>query len=190
MSTQIILASASPRRRELLAQIGICYRVHAVDIDESPLINELALDYVQRIANNKAITARQQLNNTLPILAADTAVVLNQTIMGKPKNYEEAYTMLARLSGQTHQVYTAIALLGKRQHQAINCSEVEFKELTDKEIKAYCQSNEPWDKAGSYAIQGLAALFIKRIHGSFSSIMGLPLFETAQLLAREGIEVL
>jgi septum formation protein len=190
MTAQIILASTSPRRRELLAQIGVRYQVYSVSIDESPLINESPLHYVQRIAENKSAAALEQLTPPLPILSADTAVVLNNTIMGKPKNYADAYSMLQQLSGQTHQVYSAISLRGKQNHSLVNISEVQFKTLMDSEIMAYCQTNEPWDKAGSYAIQGLAALFIKQIRGSFSAVMGLPLFETAQLLQREGIELL
>jgi septum formation protein len=188
--SQIILASASPRRQELLNQINIGHRVQIIDIDETPLQNELPANYVQRLAAKKATVCVQKFNPKLPVLAADTAVVLNDKIMGKPKNKNDAFAMLRELSGKTHHVFTAIALFGREQHIALSISEVTFKSLSDAEIDAYWQTGEPCDKAGSYAIQGIASIFIERINGSFSGVMGLPLFETAQLLTLEGIEVL
>lgn len=191
MTTQLILASSSPRRRELLTQIGIDYKVQPINIDERVLENELPSEYIRRISEQKARSARALLNTHLPILAADTAVVLDNTIiMGKPENYTDAYAMLQQLSGKVHKVYSGVFLLGKAAHYAVNITQVQFKLLTDNQIKAYCETNEPYDKAGSYAIQGLAAIFIETISGSFSGVMGLPLFETSQLLAREGIIVL
>lgn len=187
---QIILASASPRRQELLNQINVRHLVQIVDIDETPLFNESPLDYVQRLAREKADACVQQFNPELPVLAADTTVVLGNQIMGKPQDQNEALTMLRQLSGNTHQVFTAIALFGHTQHQGLSVTEVTFKPLSEAEILAYWHSGEPLDKAGSYAIQGVGSLFIERINGSFSGVMGLPLFETAQLLAREGIELL
>jgi septum formation protein len=187
---QIILASASPRRRELLNQIHVRHIIHVVDIDETPFSNESPENYVQRLALEKALACRQKFNPNLPILAADTTVVLANQIMGKPQNADDAFTMLNQLSGKTHQVFTAIALLGKHQNVVMSVTEVTFKTLTQNEIAVYWQSGEPLDKAGSYAIQGKGSLFIERINGSFSGVMGLPLFETAQLLALEGIVLL
>jgi len=126
----------------------------------------------------------------LPILAADTAVVLGDKIMGKPKNQEDAVVMLTRLSGQTHHVYTAISLRGKQHWQAVSITEVKFRDLAETEINAYWQTGEPADKAGAYAIQGLGGLFVESITGSFSGVVGLPLFETAELLAKQGIHLL
>jgi septum formation protein len=187
--SQIILASASPRRRELLNQIGVRHLVQTTDVDETPLPNEHPENYVRRLALEKALACRAKFNPQLPILAADTSVVLDKKIMGKPQNEEDALAMLRQLSGKTHQVFTAIALIGKNQHVAVSVTEVVFKTLTDNEIRAYWQSGEPVDKAGSYAIQGKGSLFIVRINGSFSGVMGLPLFETSQLLTAEGIEL-
>lgn len=183
----LILASASPRRRELLEQINVCYRVQAVDIDEIPLNGESPLLYVQRIAAEKSDACFQRYGNALPILAADTAVVLDNVIMGKPKHEQDALTMLRRLSGQTHQVYSAISLRGRSHEQAISISDVTFRTLSDAEMLAYWHSGEPLDKAGAYAIQGKGAVFVETLHGSFSGVMGLPLFETAQLLQQQGI---
>ncbi|MDD5215216.1 MAG: Maf family protein [Methylococcales bacterium] len=187
---KIILASASPRRQELLKQIKIRHQVHVVDIDETPKLNELPVDYVQRLAFEKAAACQEKFQPELPILAADTTVVLNGKIMGKPQDEADAKAMLQELSGNTHLVFTAIALFGKEQHAALSVTEVTFKTLSDAQIHAYWQSGEPLGKAGSYAIQGVASAFIERINGSFSGVMGLPLFETAQLLALEGIEVI
>lgn len=187
---QIILASTSPRRRELLNQINVRHLVQTVEIDEAPLPNELPENYVQRLALEKALACQQKFNPTLPILAADTTVVADNQIMGKPQSETDAFRMLNQLSGKTHHVFTAIALLGNQQNVVISATEVTFKTLTQNEIHAYWQSGEPLDKAGSYAIQGKGCLFIERINGSFSGVMGLPLFETAQLLALEGIELL
>lgn len=187
---KIILASASPRRQELLKQIKIHHQVQIVDIDETPKIHENPAEYVQRLAFEKALACKEKFNPKLPILAADTTVVCNNKIMGKPENENDAYEMLHTLSDKTHQVFTAISLFGKSQHFALSVTEVTFKPLTDAQIHAYWQSNEPIGKAGSYAIQGIASAFIEKINGSFSGVMGLPLCETAQLLALEGIEVL
>ena len=185
----LILASASPRRRELLEQINVRYKVCAVDIDETSLINELPLAYVERLAAEKSAACLAQHPTTLPILAADTAVVLGDVIMGKPKDEQDALTMLRLLSGQTHQVYSAISLRGQIHGQAVSMTDVTFRTLTDTEILAYWYSGEPLDKAGAYAIQGKAAVFVESIRGSFSGVVGLPLFETAQLLFQQGIKI-
>jgi septum formation protein len=195
MSAQLILASASPRRKALLAQINITPIVYPVDLDEAPLLGERPLAYVQRIAAEKSAlcvaTLETILNERrLPVLAADTAVVLGESIMGKPKNQDDAIAMLSRLSGRSHQVYTAISLRGTQHWQTVSVTEVTFRPLTEAEITAYWHTGEPLDKAGGYAIQGLGGLFVESINGSYSGVMGLPLFETAELLAKQGIELL
>ena len=187
---KIVLASASPRRRELLEQIHVSHLVQVADIDETPLLNETAKDYVLRLATQKAAACIQKFNPHLPVLAADTTVVLDGKIMGKPQDKNDAIAMLRDLSGKTHDVFTAIALQGKESHSALSVTQVTFKTLLEDEIQAYWHSSEPLDKAGSYAIQGRGSVFIERINGSFSGVMGLPLFETAQLLRLEGIELL
>jgi septum formation protein len=181
----IILASRSPRRIELLTQIQVDCAVMPADIDESVKSDELALDYVQRLAIEKAETVRHQQANTseLLILAADTTVALNGEILGKPEDDADAINMLKKLSGTTHQVHTAIAVCGyNRTVSAINTTQVTMMALTDAMIQHYIQSGEHRDKAGSYGIQGLAGVWIQRIDGSYSGVMGLPLYETAKLL--------
>ncbi len=178
---EIILASASPRRAELLDQIGVNYTVQVTDINEDNLPNESSEDLVQRLAVEKS----QALGDTLslPVLGADTLGVLNGELLVKPKSYDHAYQMLSRMSGQWHEILSAVAITYQGETKVkLNRNRVLFRQLTDEEIKAYWETGEPQDKAGAYAIQGLAAPFIERIEGSYSGIMGLPLFETAQLL--------
>ncbi len=189
MTAQIILASASPRRKELLDQIKVAYKVHPVDVDETPWPDEAPLAYVQRLAAEKSAACIAQLGDSVPVLAADTTVVLDGLIMGKPKNREDALAMLRRLSGKMHHVYSAVSLRGKEHGLAVSITEVTFRPLTECEIAAYWQSGEPVDKAGSYAIQGMGGVFVESIRGSFSGVVGLPLFETAELLSRQGIGV-
>ena len=187
----IVLASNSPRRCELLNQIGVRFRVHAVDIDESPLLNESPLKYVKRIAAEKSAACTDLLKTSEPVLAADTCVVLNSIIMGKPKDQADALSMLLMLSNKTHQVYSAVSLrVNDEHHEVVSITDVTFRTLSDAEILAYWQTGEPLDKAGAYAIQGLGALFVQQIQGSFSGVVGLPLFETAQLLQQQGIWIL
>lgn len=191
MTAQLILASGSPRRRELLAQIGIAYRVWPVHIDESPRPGEAPGVYARRIAAEKSAAGHAQIEHLgIPVLAADTVVVLHDRIMGKPKDREDALAMLRALSGQTHQVYSAVSLRGLQHSEALSVTEVSFRALGEREIKAYWQTGEPVDKAGSYAIQGLGSVFVSAIQGSFSGVVGLPLFETAELLLQQGIQVL
>ena len=189
MSVQIILASASPRRKELLDQIKVTYKVHPVDLDETPLPDETPLDYVQRLAAEKSAACVAQLKTEIPVLAADTAVVLGRVIMGKPKDQADALAMLTQLSGKTHQVYSAISLRGREHSLAVSITEVTFRCLTEREMLDYWHSGEPVDKAGSYAIQGMGGVFVESIKGSFSGVVGLPLFETAELLSKQGIEL-
>lgn len=194
---QLILASASPRRRDLLASIGIQCRIRVADIDETPLPGERPHDYVQRLARNKACAVAQAgLNDgtTLPILAADTTVVVDDELLHKPIDENDFLRMMQQLSGRSHQVLTAVALVpaGDGEPAArcccrLSCTEVHFRSVTTDEARRYWQTGEPCDKAGGYAIQGLASVFIRHIAGSYSGVMGLPLFETAQLLADAGL---
>lgn len=189
----IVLASGSPRRRQLLEQIGVAYRVHAVTIDEGRLQSESPFDYAQRLALAKATVAWSELEGAAGrlVLGADTAVSIADDIFGKPRNTDDAAGMLTRLSGMTHQVTTAVAAVqeGERSVRA-SVSQVTFRPLSDREINAYLASGEPIGKAGSYAVQGLAAIFVERIEGSYSGVMGLPLFETAELLKFYGHDLL
>ena len=198
----IYLASRSSRRRELLKQIGVKHSVllmretasRAIDIDETPLSDESPADYVYRITRAKAEAAWSRLKQRnlplLPVLAADTIVALDGCIYGKPKDTVHAEKMLKELSGRTHQVLTAIALAsqGNIKHR-LSVTTVRFRDIGKREIQACVANGEVFDKAGAYAIQGLAAAFIVEIFGSYSGVMGLPLFETTQLLEESGIEI-
>lgn len=193
MKEQLILASASPRRKELLDQIGVRYIVHPVDIDETPKDREVAMDYVYRVAAEKSAACASKVTCSLPILAADTSVVLDGQIMGKPKNREHAMTMLNQLSGKTHSVYSAVSLRSQCENnyfQALSKTEVKFRKISNEEIQSYWDTGEPEGKAGAYAIQGLASVFVESIKGSFSGVVGLPLFETAELLLKQGIKII
>jgi len=185
----IYLASASPRRSALLTQVGISHTVRPVDIDETWSAGESPERYVARLAAQKAEALWHQLGSheRLPVLAADTSVAIEGEILGKPRDRQDGERMLRRLSGRTHRVYTAVALRHSRGSEArLSVSEVAFRPLEDAEITAYWDTGEPADKAGGYAVQGIAALFIERIAGSFSGIMGLPLFETGEMLRAIG----
>jgi septum formation protein len=199
---KIYLASKSPRRRELLRQIGVDFELlllrndspRGPDVSEIVIPGEAPLAYVGRVAQEKAdfawdIIQRRRLVPR-PILAADTTVTLDGAILGKPANVAEATAMLKQLSGRTHQVLTAIAVHSQDFSGHITqSSEVRFGQLSDADIKAYCATTEPYDKAGAYGIQGLAALFVEHIEGSHSGIMGLPLYETSQLLRQAGLKL-
>lgn len=190
-SVQLILASASPRRRELLEQIGIRYQVQTADIDESPLPDEDPLALVQRLAQEKAYAVWAKTDKTLPVLGADTLGVLEGRLLVKPDDFASARQMLLSMSGRAHTIYSAVALYHQDACElAVSESKVWFRTLTEAEIEAYWQQGEPCDKAGAYAIQGMGAIFAERLEGSYSGVMGLPLFETAQLLAKAGIQVL
>jgi septum formation protein len=185
----IYLASASPRRSQLLAQIGVAHEVRPTTLDESALPGEDPATYVERLAQLKAEALWDQLppEGRLPVLGADTTVVLGKLMLGKPANSGETRAMLEQLSGRTHQVFTAVALRSEAGCEArVSVSNVTFRDLTAREMKAYAATPEPLDKAGGYAVQGLAAVFITRIAGSYSGIMGLPLSETAELLTAIG----
>lgn len=182
----IILASQSPRRVALLKQMGIECLVMPADIDETPLSGESPSAYVLRLAEQKALAIVTKLageHANFPVLAADTTVALGNTIFGKPENDADAFEMLKKLSGSTHQVHTAIALaFNDHCETAINTTQVTMMPLSDAMISAYIATGEPLDKAGSYAIQGLAGSWIQRIEGSYTGVMGLPVHETALLL--------
>jgi septum formation protein len=185
----LILASRSPRRRELLAQIGVPARVLTAGVDETPRPGEAPRDYVARVALAKARAVRA-LAHDGPVLAADTAVICDDHILGKPRDSADAARMLALLSDREHRVLSAVALLGRREHRALSESRVRFRAIAPEEASAYWATGEPIDKAGGYALQGIGALFVSRLEGSWSGVVGLPLYETAQLLAAEGIAVL
>lgn len=194
-AVQLYLASQSPRRRELLRQIGVRFRVLVPHVDEAPLARELPESYVTRIARSKAEAAWAQVSTRrmqpYPVLAADTAVILGRRILGKPASNAAAQNMLRALSGRSHEVLTTIAIAHEnRMKMLTSVSKVKFRRLSELEITRYIASGEPQDKAGSYAIQGLAASFIARLEGSYSGVMGLPLFETARLLKTFGVQVL
>jgi septum formation protein len=194
---KIYLASKSPRRRELLRQVGIEFELLLNDseVNEDVLPGEAPYDYVARVTRDKAehaleIMVRRQLP-LRPVLAADTTVVIDTTILGKPADMNEAMQMMRLLSGRTHQVLTSVAVaLGEELWQITQSSDVEFATLTEEAIVAYCDTPEPYDKAGGYGIQGPAAIFITNISGSYSGIAGLPLFETVQLLQKAGVHIL
>ncbi|GGC57675.1 Maf-like protein [Marinobacter halophilus] len=186
LMTSLILASASPRRAQLLEQIGLTFRVQPADINESVLAGEPAEHYVERLARGKAQRVASQNPNCL-VLGSDTSVVLNGEVLGKPGSEAEAQAMLLRLSGQTHQVMTAVALAqGEHCQSSLVVTNVRFRVLSESEITTYVASGEPMDKAGGYGIQGLGGIFVSELKGSYSAVVGLPLQETAGLLAEAG----
>jgi septum formation protein len=172
-----------------LAQIGLSVRILSADVDETPCPAEAPRDFVARVALAKARAVRERVHDR-PVLAADTAVICDDRILGKPRDAADAAHMLALLSGREHRVLSAVALLGQREQAALSETQVRFRAITPEEASAYWATGEPADKAGGYALQGLGALFVTRLEGSWSGVVGLPLYETAQLLAAEGIAVL
>jgi septum formation protein len=196
----VYLASQSPRRRQLLEQLGLAYELLLPDDSEDAealevvLPNEAPRAYVQRVTQLKLDAALARMKKrqlpTAPVLCSDTTVALGKTILGKPESNQDAQRMLRTLSGQTHRVLTAVALGTPRQReQALSISSVRFADMTAAQIKSYADSGEPMGKAGAYAVQGRAAAYIAHISGSYSGIMGLPMFETAQLLRAFGFKV-
>ena len=185
----ILLASGSPRRRELLKQLAVTFKVAAADIDESIIDGETPEDYVVRLAREKALAGFEQNGGLMPALGSDTIVLLDGQILGKPETRAEAESMLQSLSGQTHQVYSAVALALEADNvlDTLNITAVTFGKMPVQWIRQYCQGDEPMDKAGAYAVQGGTGQYIRRIEGSYSGVMGLPLFETAELLRRAGL---
>lgn len=184
----IYLASKSPRRQELLRQIGLDFELLPIDIDETQQSNEDAADFVVRMAIEKAATGFAVATTKFPVLAADTIVVMGDKTYGKPANRQLGVDMLRALAGSWHRVLTAVAVhTAKQKEHRLVSTDVQFCELTDDEIEQYWNSGEPLDKAGAYAIQGRAAAFIKQIRGSYSGVVGLPLCETVELLREVGI---
>jgi len=207
----IYLASNSPRRRELLDQIGVAYEVLGVDVPEQSLTNESPADYVQRLAINKAKAGMARLEGKLGetdkielsswqstkkhatmglVIGADTAVVCDGEILGKPESTQHAITMIKQLSAKTHEVFTGVSVSGSCILTKLSRTLVTFRCISEREIIGYIATNEGVDKAGSYAIQGKAAIFVENIQGSYSGVMGLPLFETAELLVQSGVQIL
>jgi len=178
---KINLASTSPRRKQLLEQIGIDFELVNIEIDETWDGQEPAKVHVKRMALEKARAAKLKIQNNLPILAADTCVVLDGVILGKAETKEDAIKMLEQLSGRTHHVYTAVALITETELVSLNTNHVSFRPLTKNDIQQYCETEEPLGKAGAYAIQGKAAAFIERLEGSYSGVMGLPLYEVSEM---------
>jgi septum formation protein len=186
----VYLASASPRRGELLRQIGVPFEVRPAEIAETQAPGEAPDAFVLRLAAEKAdaVWRRVPADERRPVLGADTAVVLDERVLGKPADEADAEAMLAALSGRTHRVLTAVALrCDDKAETLLSSSEVRFRATTRDERAAYCRSGEPLDKAGGYGIQGRAAMFVEHLAGSYSGVVGLPLFETAALLARCGV---
>ncbi|MCU7828891.1 MAG: Maf-like protein [Candidatus Thiodiazotropha sp. (ex Myrtea sp. 'scaly one' KF741663)] len=192
MEPLVYLASRSPRRRELLLQIGVPHKLLDIEVNETPRDGESPSDYVERVSQDKAVAGlnTRKAGEYLPVLAADTCVVIDGRMLGKPRDRDEGIWMLQQLSGRTHEVYTAVALDNGQLETRLSLSQVSFRPITPVEIVQYWERGEPADKAGGYAIQGLAAMFINDLRGSYSGVMGLPLFETAELLSRAGIELL
>lgn len=190
---QLYLASQSPRRRQLLEQLGLRYRALAVEVLEAPQPGETPLQYGLRVAADKARAGWEhaERNLDLPVLGADTEVVVDGVVQGKPADRAHALSMLRGLSGRSHEVITAMVLLdGQRLEHLVSCSQVTFRDVSETEIQAYWDTGEPRGKAGGYAVQGLGAAFVARLEGSYSGVMGLALCELSQLLARFGVDVL
>lgn len=187
MTAPLVLASSSPRRRELLQQIGVKFDVRVCPVDETPLPAEDPQAYVRRLAIIKA-QASVLADDQRPVLGADTTVVCDGQILGKPENLADAQRILGMLSGRRHQVLTAIALVhGKSVLSDVVSTDVLFRTISPAEIEQYWASGEPCDKAGAYGIQGKGAVFVSRIEGSYSAVVGLPLAETAALLTKSGV---
>lgn len=190
---QLYLASASPRRRELLTRLGLRFERLDAPVDETLLAGEAPVDYVRRLALAKARAGQALLTEraTVPVLGADTTVVLDEVMLGKPRDRDEGLEMLARLSGREHRVLSGVAVVrGVHEQVRVQISRVLFREIDAAERAAYWATGEPADKAGAYGIQGLGATFVRELHGSHSGVMGLPLYETAELLCALGIDIL
>ncbi len=192
--TALYLASQSPRRRELLAQIGVQFQVLSVDVEERQAPNESPEGYVQRLACDKSLAGWQKLSASsdvdAAVMGADTIVVLDGEVLEKPSDEADGTRMLMTLSGRVHEVFTAVALTSGKDQKAMICrTEVVFGEITQAQAKTYWRTGEPCDKAGGYGIQGAGAVFVEKISGSYSAVVGLPLFETRELLNQFDIGV-
>ena len=187
-NTPLILASASPRRRELLARLEVPFEIITADIDESRRDQEQPLAMTERLARGKAQAVFSRLQQPRWVLGADTTVALGERVFGKPESRQDAIDTLALLANHTHEVISSLALLGPGSEAVRSVvSRVTFGPLSARQIEAYCDSDEPWDKAGSYGIQGRAGAFVEHIDGDYSAIVGLPLFTCAQLLRAAGL---
>lgn len=185
---QLLLASGSPRRRELLEQIGVRFGVIRHEVDETPRTAEVPEDYVRRMAEEKASSGAALCGAQNPVLGADTAVIRDDAILGKPRDREHALSMLRSLSGRTHRVCSAVSLsIAGRLQTRLSVTTVRFRDLEERELEAYWRTGEPTGKAGAYAIQGIAAVFVSSIEGSYTGVVGLPLAETAELLRAAGV---
>ena len=190
-SVQLHLASSSPRRRDILQSLGVDFTQSSVYIDESRRPGEIITDMPMRLALEKVLALETKESGGVPVLAADTAVVLENRVYGKPKSKDDALSMLSQLSGRSHAVITAVVLqVGDQVLSAKSHTEVRLRNINLQEADAYWLSGEPADKAGAYAIQGLGGMFVEAVRGSYSGVVGLPVFETAALLAEAGIQIL
>jgi septum formation protein len=187
--SKLLLASGSPRRSELLAQVGVTFEAVVTEVEEIRLPGEKPRDFVRRLAGEKALAGLELTGGTVPVLGADTVVLLDDDILGKPRDRQEAAAMLRAMSGRDHFVLSAVALATPEGglEVSLNTTRVTFEDLPDDFIEWYCASDEPMDKAGAYAIQGRAGLFVSHVEGSYSGVMGLPLFETGRLLRAAGV---
>jgi len=186
MLPQFVLASASPRRRDLLSQAGLTFTIQPADIDESPKANEAPREYVLRLSLEKAT----KLVGALPVLGADTVVSIDGMLLGKPNDPEAAFKMLKLLSGKIHLVHTGVSLVSSVKSQSIvTVTEVKFIDASDEALRSYIDSGEPFDKAGGYGIQGVGAFLVESISGSYTGVVGLPVEETVQLLKDFGIVI-
>jgi septum formation protein len=187
LAPRLLLASASPRRAELLCQLGVCFEQCAADIDEQQQADESAEDYVVRLAREKSAAVHAPDPEQV-VLAADTCVILDEQVLGKPEDHFDALAMLARLSGREHRVLTAVCVRhGQQVEEAVSETRVRFVTLERAHCEAYLATDEPWDKAGAYGIQGVAGAFVRSLEGSYSGVVGLPLAETWELLQRAGV---
>ncbi|WP_373898949.1 Maf-like protein [Haloimpatiens sp. FM7315] len=188
---QLVLASASPRRKELLSRITENFKVIVSEFDESTIFFKGKIeDYVMELAKGKALDVSLGLNKNQFVIGCDTVVALNGKVLGKPQNYEEAYSMLRNLSGKWHEVYSGIAIVDNTSNKILTdyvCTKVKFSDITDKEIKKYINTGEPMDKAGAYGIQGFGGLFVERIDGCFYNVVGLPLNRLVSMMRNMGI---
>lgn len=187
MSMKLVLASASPRRAELLGQMGLEFDIKSADIDESIRVGEPPSDYVARLALEKARAVKSLYRHAdVLVLGSDTSVIIDDQILGKPDDKQHAFDMLNALSGRRHSVMTAVAVIGKTEQCIVSESFVTFDTISDAELEWYWSTGEPKGKAGAYAVQGLGAVFVQHLEGSFSGVMGLPIYETHQQLIKEG----
>lgn len=189
MTPALYLASSSPRRQQILAALGLAFEVRSREVDETPLAAESPEDMVLRLARAKALAL--DVGESDVVIGADTAVVVDHVALGKPRDEEDAVAMLMRLSGRQHSVITGVAVRGANGVQAVlSATDVQFRDISRDEARAYWQSGEPRDKAGAYAIQGIGGAFVENIEGSYSGVVGLPVFETIKLLHAVGVHVL